>query len=462
MTSASTGSRPGIVAAIVVGFLVTVGVLLVGRASATLPGARPSPQPATSSHSAGPPASGGHQPPSTSPASSIDAAADPSVWVDAGTLHEPRNATSAVALGNGKVLLVGSDFQTSWLASCGASTDGSDSVEIGDPLTGEWSATARLPSLRDQPSVVALRNGQALMTGGAAGERIGWSAFSSTYVFDPSTQAWIRSGLLNTARAATAAAVLRDGRVLVAGGIYMDRTQPDPPRALDTTEVWNPKSGNWSRAPRLASARSGAAAVTLADGRVLLVGGSARLEDAPQLVASAELYDPGTGRWSSAGSLAIPRSGFVFVPLVDGGAIVAGGFGEAGPAGFSYLSSAERYDPRENRWRPTRDLPYAVAGAAGARLADGRVLLAGGATRPQEEGPGGTYVSGLTAESVLFDPPTGSWSRATPMPSPRAGGSAVVLTDGSVVVVGGSISEGVPATPGCPDAHPKAVRYVPG
>src|SRR4029079_15863686 len=97
------------------------------------------------------------------------------------------------------------------------------------------------PSLRDQPSVVALRSGQALMAGGAAGERIGWWACSTPYVFDPSTQAWIRSGLLNTARAATAAAVLRDGRVLVAGGIYMERTQPDPPRGPHTTAALDPQ-----------------------------------------------------------------------------------------------------------------------------------------------------------------------------------------------------------------------------
>jgi hypothetical protein len=129
-------------------------------------------------------------PPSGSPAPSTPALASasaspsgaptarPAVWLDAGELREPRNATNVVVLGTGEVLVVGSDHETSWGSSCGASTDGSDSVEIGDPQTGVWEPTTNVPSLRDAPVVVALPDGRALLTGGAAGESIGWSAYS--------------------------------------------------------------------------------------------------------------------------------------------------------------------------------------------------------------------------------------------------------------------------------------------
>jgi N-acetylneuraminic acid mutarotase len=384
------------------------------------------------------------------------------VWLHAGDLIEPRNATNAVVVGTGQVLVVGSDYQTSWLSACGASTDGSDSVEIGDPATGIWEKTTSLSSLRDDPALVALPDGRALLTGGAAGENVGWSAFSSTYIFDPTTGLWSRSGLLNTARTAVAATVLADGRVLVAGGMFMDRTSPDPPRLLDTSELWDPGSGTWSRTGGLTHARVGASAVTLADGRVLIVGGAASLEGARNEQGSAEVYDPTTGRWSPAGTLATARSGFVLVALRDGGAIIAGGFGGLGTTGYARLSTTERFDPLSNTWSAADDLPFPVAGAAGTMLHDGRVLLAGGSVREPDYDDAGAYVSGLTADAALFDPETGQWIATTPMPSPRAGASAVSLADGSVVFVGGSASEGEPSTPGCPDAHLQVVRYVAG
>jgi hypothetical protein len=77
------------------------------------------------------------------------------MWLDAGHLREPRNATHVVIVGKGKVLVVGSDYETSWLSARGASTDGSDSVEVGDPKTGKWEKTTKVPSLRDEPTVVA-------------------------------------------------------------------------------------------------------------------------------------------------------------------------------------------------------------------------------------------------------------------------------------------------------------------
>jgi hypothetical protein len=367
-------------------------------------------------------------------------------------------------VGKGEVLVVGSDYETSWLFSCGASTDGSDSVEIGDPQTRVWKKTTSMPSLRDEPAVVALPDGRALLTGGAAGENIGWSAYSSTYIFDPTTRRWARSGLLNTARTATAAAVLLDGKVLVAGGTFLDRASQDATRTLDSSELWDPRSGAWTQTGRLAAARSGASAVTLEDGRVLIVGVPNSREGDPVPLASAEVYDPASGRWSSAGSLTAARVGFVLVALRDGGAIAAGGFGEPGASGHEYLSTVERFDPVANSWSPAGDLPSAVAGATGLRLADGRVLIAGGSAREpvQTSDDPNSFVSGLSANAELFDPATSIWTATTPMPSPRAGASAVLLADGSAIFAGGSVSEGPFATPSCPEAHPQVVRYVPG
>jgi N-acetylneuraminic acid mutarotase len=133
--------------------------------------------------------------------------------------------------------------------------------------------------------------------------------------------------------------------------------------------------------------------------------------------------------------------------------------------GFQRLRTVDRFDPASNTWSPADDLPVTVVGASAVRLADGRVLLAGGSAHEPEviDEAIGTYVSGMTADAVLFDPGTGAWTSTTPMPMPRAGASAVLLDDGSAVFVGGSASEGeLHATPGCPVAEPRVVRYIPG
>lgn len=384
-------------------------------------------------------------------------------WQDAGELNEARNATNVVVVGTGEVLVVGSDYQTSWQSACGAATNGSDSVEIGDPGTRIWDFAASLSSPREDPTVVALRDGRALMTGGERGENYEPAAFSSTYLLDPTTREWSRSGLLNTARSGAAGVVLLDGRVLVAGGMFLDG--PMVPRILDSAEVWDPGSGTWSVTGGLAVPRWGASAVTLADGRVLIVGGVARQEDAPAEEPSTEIYDPASARWSSAGALGSARPGSVLVALSDGGAIVAGGFGGLGTGSATSLRTVERFDPVSNTWSAAADLPFPVSGAAAIRLQDGLVLVAGGVAHEPTliDVDAGTFKSGFTADAALFEPESNTWTVIAPLPSPRAGASAVLLPDGSAVFAGGSSSEGSPFdTPGCPEADPQVLLYVPG
>ncbi len=432
--------------------VVLVSVLACGTPVA--PTAPPAPTQSAASTPSGPASS---QPILSTPSAP---AIGQALWVHAGELGEARNATNVVVAGTGEVLVVGSDYETSWLSACGASTNGSDSVEIGDPISGIWTPATRLPSLRDAPIVVALADGRTLVTGGAAGENIGWSAYSSTYLFDPADRSWSRSGLLNTARTDAAATVLSDGRVLVAGGMYIDRADETAARILDSAELWDPASGSWSRTGPTARPRSKASAVTLTDGRVLLVGGW--ISNADQVpLAPTEVYDPRTGRWASAGDLAIPRSGFSLVALQDGSALVIGG---VGAESHERLTRVERFDPGLNGWSLAEDLPYPVVGAAAVVLVDGRVLLAGGVVRDAEpiDDDGDPYVSGLTADALLFDPNSAHWTATTQMPGPRAGASAVLLPDGSALVVGGSGSEGgLFDTPGCPDADAQVFRYVP-
>jgi hypothetical protein len=58
-------------------------------------------------------------------------------------------------------------------------------------------------------------------------------------------------------------------------------------------------------------------------------------------IASAELYNPGTGTWSATGSMATGRFEHTATLLPDGRVLVTGGASSAGPA----TATAEVYTP---------------------------------------------------------------------------------------------------------------------
>lgn len=225
-------------------------------------------------------------------------------------------------------------------------------------------------------------DGRVLVTGGLTSvhDPLGEVAYSSTKLYDPKTRTWAASGLLNVARTEPVAALLADGTVLVAGGAYVDRTGT---RILVSAEIFDPATGTWSPTGDLATARRGAQAVVLGDGRVLLVGGSStgrRLNYGYAALASAELYDPSTGFWTPAGSLALAREDFSLVALPDGGALVVGGIVGSDDAART-TASAERFDLNTLRWSSAGPMRTAAANRAAVILRDGRVLLAGGLLR---------------------------------------------------------------------------------
>jgi len=184
------------------------------------------------------------------------------------------------------------------------------------------------------------------------------------------------------------------------------------------------RAQQWSQTGSLGTARSQHTASLLANGKVLVVGGISVLNPCCSMTATAELYDPATGQWSATGSLSAPRFNHIAVRLANGKVLVAGGNGDS----FSIsLSTAEIYDPDTGTWSATGNLSVARAGHTATRLGDGRVLVTGG------------FSGGLAHNSAeLYDPATGAWSPAGAMNSPRYYHTAALLTNGKVLVVGGT------------------------
>ena len=122
----------------------------------------------------------------------------------------------------------------------------------------------------------------------------------------------------------------------------------------------------------MTQARFDHSAVKLNDGRILVAGGST---SAGTALASAEIYNPSTGHWTSTGSMAAARYGFTLTMLANGWVLAAGGYSSStSPA----LASAEIYDPATGGWTPTGLMANGRQFQSATLLANGQVLVLGG------------------------------------------------------------------------------------
>ncbi|MDC0748689.1 Kelch repeat-containing protein [Polyangium mundeleinium] len=185
----------------------------------------------------------------------------------------------------------------------------------------------------------------------------------------------------------------------------------------------------WTQAAWMATDRGVPRATLLTDGRVLVTGGSGFEDGVETVLASAELYDPQTNTFSAAASMIRPRNWHTATRLPDGRVLVVGGFSfnSSDEEGFYPPEpSAEIYDPATDTWVYATH-PDAVHKAhSAALLSNGQVLIVGG--------------SGQTA-AELYDPQTNTWSSAGGTSAEYSCGSATELPDGKVFVRGVDAAE---------------------
>jgi hypothetical protein len=245
-------------------------------------------------------------------------------WTATGSMRHVRGNHSAILLPDGLVLVVGGEGDT-----IGSRRDFPVSAELYNPSTGEWTATGDR-SIAGAGQATLLGNGRVLFTGccgpnfaelydpgsgtwtvtesprasdGSAtllldgtvllvgGERVGRAER-----YDPVTGTWTSAGEMSTDRSSHTATLLQGGEVIVAGGAYGSADS----FYLDSTELYDPRSGSWASAAPLNDVRKFHTAVLLPDGRVLVTGGTQGLAevvrgDAWVWTASAEVFGPVNG-----------------------------------------------------------------------------------------------------------------------------------------------------------------------
>jgi N-acetylneuraminic acid mutarotase len=336
----------------------------------------------------------------------------------------------------GKVLVVGDD---NFAAPGPPSAMG---AEIWDPATSKWTATGSLPGPREYFAAQSLANGKALVFGG---EDDNYISLGTAYIYDPATGKWTWAGTMNTEPMSPASTRLKDGRVMSIGGEYVDAKATIP---MSSAEIWDGSTNKWIATGSLHSARIGGQAVTLTDGRVLVVGGT----DGNNSLKTAEIWTPGTGQWTVIGNLNVSRAEFTLVALSDGSALVAGGLDTTTTPEVA-VASAERLNMTTLKWTPIAAMKSAGASRISAVMADGKVLVAGGRS--------GAHSPAITGAEI-FDPTAGTWTATAAMTTTQERSGAVLLSDGSIFVAGGDGGfTGPGSTPWIPDARLTSVRYYP-
>jgi plastocyanin len=225
-------------------------------------------------------------------------------WLRVGDMTWGRWYPTLVTLGDGRVIAVSGISQAS---------------EIFLPTTG-WSTLPHGTDLPLYPHLLVLDDGKMFFTGGQLG-----AAVIDARKITPLTAAEsVVPGLRDQGNRDEAFSVLlppaQDQKVMVLGG-------GGPAHATNKTDIVNLKTAapHYMPGPDLAHARGLHTCVILPDRTVLVSGGGYRGETRSDAVHEAEIYDPATNSFRSAGTQLVSRLYHSIALLLPDGRVITAG-----------------------------------------------------------------------------------------------------------------------------------------
>jgi hypothetical protein len=284
-------------------------------------------------------------------------------------------------------------------------------VNAGSLVSG-----AEMLAPRSGHSATLLRDGRVLIAGGM---RRNQDFYRSAELFDPTSGKFQPTGEMLVARVGHAAVLLSSGKVLVAGG-WVGHS------VTDDAELYDPATGKFTTIAHMITKRGRPEGTLLRDGNVLITGGGAESDGSGSSIASAEIFDAATLKFRPTGSMHQARIAHSATLLADGRVLVAGG------RGSEVNASAEVYDPKTGAFRETGRMITARYKHTSGLLPDGRVLLAGGSDERDWHG--------TLSSAEIYDPQRGSFSAAAAMNDARfkLPSVAVQVRPGLLLIAGGN------------------------
>lgn len=272
---------------------------------------------------------------------------------------------------NGKVFAIGGEIEVFGERSTAT-------VEVYHPKTDTWEQKADMPTARSGVSVLVV-DGKIYAIGGAEVKKFqvgpGWGysikRLPAVEVYDPITDTWIQKADMPVARSGSTCVV--DEKIYLIGGANEKQWR------LEIVDVYDPATDTWAKAKSMNHARSGAS-VSVVNGKIYAMGGTGwpQIPNHPgPFLASVEVYDPKTNRWTEITEMPTPKSGHT-ASVINGKIYVIGG-GFRGNGLFEYLSAIEVYDPEADRWTQESDMPVGKSGHE-AEVINGEIYILGGSS----------------------------------------------------------------------------------
>jgi hypothetical protein len=332
--------------------------------------------------------------------------AEAAAFVTIGSTQGQYGYLQPVPLSAGRVALVASNCYGSSPGAFEIFDTSSSTFSLRYFDTGfSYDAPTALVSLLDGRVLIA--GAEAWCSGGSCGG-IG-SQYRRSAIFDPDTDTMTVVADMKITHGTAGAAVLADGRVLLVGGSAGGAI----------AEIFDPASRTWAYTGSMSRARENFVTIRLGNGKVLVAGG----RSSSSVLESAELFDPATGTFSPTGSMTVAREKAVAAVLPDGKVLITGG-GSA---------TAEVYDPLTGVFTAVGSASVDHRNGFAVALQDGRVLVAGGG--------GDAYAAPALAAAELYSPVAQSFSATLPLRTARKNPSAILLGNGNVLVAGSRLCE---------------------
>lgn len=300
-------------------------------------------------------------------------------------------------------------FHLTATSAADTSVQGKATIKV---VSSGFTRAADMEVPRAGHTATLLRDGKVLLAGGDL-------SGTSAELFDPVSNSTTFTGSMEHSRSGHCAVLLDSGKVLVVGGA-------DSVSAVASAELYDPATGTFSSVGNMTRPRWVPTATLLPGGKVLVVGGS---DDSNEVQATAELFDPATNTFSATGNMNSPRVHFIAAALDDGRVLVAGGWTNFSP--ITALSSAEIYDPSTGNFTVTGEMTIIRAFHSVTNLGDGAVLILGGSSQD------GLHDSVSSAE--VYASKSGAFHSAGQLNGKRSFHTATLLPNGLVLVAGGTL-----------------------
>lgn len=278
--------------------------------------------------------------------------------------------------------------------------------------------------------VSLLPNASVLLAGGYQKDRFSLEnrrIGAGAEIYDLSQDNWRSISDMNLGRAGFSMTPLNDGRIMAAGGFYL---QQDGSRVKSLSssfvEFFDPATETWEIGPSMTFNHSMHEALSLPDGRVLILGGDVN-------EFTGEIFDPVTNEWTAINTPGVGfRREYRAVMIDENHVMLSGGIIE----GVEGSVICAIYSVSEDQWSITGSMNVPRSNHSLLSLNNGKVLAIGGSSELNDHPFYPTVEPTTTCE--LFDLSTGQWEQVGDLEAARSGHKSVRLNDSRIFIIGGT------------------------